>query len=200
MSALETAAGFRVRSGWAATVVVGGSARSPTLLERRILDLSDPAIEESRQPYHAARGALEEGVAEIRRRAGIVRRVTTRSVARLLDEHAEAGRRIRAAGLVVGSLTDPGRITNPHIRAHALEGQLFRSVLGAALATHGLDPVTLVERDAYAEAAHVLKTSQDELKRKVTAFGRSLEGPWRADQKLAALVAWVALAQRNTSI
>ena len=36
---------------------------------------------------------------------------------------------ITRASLVVGSHLDSATIANPHIRAHALEGELFRSAL-----------------------------------------------------------------------
>jgi hypothetical protein len=67
-------------------------------------------------------------------------------------------------------------------------------VLEEALRLHGLSCLVVAERNAYAQAATVLARSQDELKRAVSAFGRSRSGSWRADEKLAALAAWVALA------
>ena len=41
---------------------------------------------------------------------------------------------IAGVGIVVGSLIDPARIGNDHIRIHALEGQLFRGVVAQAAA------------------------------------------------------------------
>ena len=46
--------GFRAHSGWAALVAVGGSAGSPTAIVRRRIELADPAIAGSVQPFHAA--------------------------------------------------------------------------------------------------------------------------------------------------
>ena len=40
-----------------------------------------------------------------------------------MKAYRAAGHEVRSAGLVVGSEIDPAKITNPHIRAHALEGR-----------------------------------------------------------------------------
>jgi hypothetical protein len=53
-AAIETAAiGFSPHSGWAAMVVLGGSAAAPELLARSRVQLIDDDDPESKQPYHA---------------------------------------------------------------------------------------------------------------------------------------------------
>ena len=49
------------------------------------------------------------------------------------------------------------------------------------------------ERNAYAEAANILGQSPEHIKLAIAELGRSVNGPWRADQKMAALAAWVSL-------
>ena len=159
----------------------------------RIITLSDPDVPESKQPYHAAMGILEEDQAKIRSRTAIVRRVASLSVNSALDDFAMTGHQVLQVGLVVGSLTDPKLISNPHIRAHALEGQLFRSVLVETVEAHGLPCSVILEREAYTKAAATLARPEEDMKRVVSALGRSLGGPWRADEKLAALAAWINL-------
>ena len=132
--------------------------------------------------------------ARISSRTAIVQRVAALSVKATLDDFATAGHRILRAGLVVGSLTNPRSISNPHIRAHALEGQLFRRVLAGALEAHGLLCSVVLERDVYTKAAVTLARSEDDVKHAVSALGRSLGGPWRAEEKLAAVVAWMNLS------
>lgn len=190
----EATIGFRVKSGWATAVLLVGPMQSPQALDRRVIDLSDPDVPESKQPYHGGMGKLEEDGAKVERRTKVVQRVTTKSVTDLLKDYSNLGYKIRGTGLVVGSQIDPASIKNPHIRAHALEGRLFRTVLEDAMRSHGLPCLVVVERNAYALAATVLARSEDELKRAVADFGRSLSGPWRADEKMAALAAWMALA------
>ena len=190
----QAALGFRVKSGWATAVLLADPLQSPQVLDHRLVDLSDPAVPESRQPYHAAMGRLEEDGATVATRLEVVRRVTNKSVAELLKDYHDTGYKVRSAGLVIGSQIDPASIKNPHIRAHALEGRLFRTALEDAVRSCGLPYSVMVERNAYSKAAAVLARSEDDLKRAVSGFGRSLSGPWRADEKMAALVAWLALA------
>lgn len=164
------------------------------MVVQRIVELSDPSIPESKQPYHAAMGVLEENKKVIRHRTNVVNRMAAQSVAKLLDHFRTAGYQVNKAGLIVGSQIDPQSISNPHIRAHALEGRLFRTALEDALQVHGVSCVVVVERDAYAKAAGVVCRTEDDVKRALTGLGRSLDGPWRAEQKLAALVAWMCLS------
>jgi len=190
----ETAAlGFRVKSGWTAVVLLTGSVDSPRLRDNRVIDLSDPQFPETRQPYHASFGELETDAKTTNRRVAIVQRITKQSVTELLADYRRNGYAIARAGLVVGSQLDPATIPNPHIRAHALEGQLFRSVLEQALNSHGIRTLVLLERDAYAKAAARLKTPLNDVRRTVQDFGRIIEGPWRAEQKLAAVAAWFCI-------
>lgn len=72
-----------MKSGWAVAVVLGGPANTPAVLDRRRVEVSDPAVPRSRQPFHAGFGRAQGDKA------------------------------------VVGSLADPERITQPHIRALA---------------------------------------------------------------------------------
>ena len=191
----HAALGFRVKSGWAAAVLLTGSARSPQLCDVQRIDLSDPRLPETRQPYHAAMGRLETDTKKISRRVDVVRRIAEKSITKLLAGYRQNGYSIRRAALVVGSRIDPASIANPHIRAHALEGQLFRSVLQESLHAHRILSDVLIERDAYARAAVQLKQSNENVRRMIQNFGRDAKASWRAEQKLAALAAWVPLSE-----
>jgi hypothetical protein len=189
----HAALGFRVKSGWAAAVLLTDSAHLPQLCDVQRIDLCDPRLPETRQPYHAAMGRLETDTRKINRRVDVVRRIAEKSIAKLLAGYRQQNFTIKRAALVVGSQIDPHSVTNPHIRAHALEGQLFRSVLQESLDAHRILSDVLIERDAYARAAVRLKQSNENVRRAVQKFGRDTKAPWRAEQKLAAVAAWVAL-------
>jgi len=194
---MQAALGFRVKSGWAAAVLLAGPAPPRQVADRRVIELSDRAVPESRQPYHAMMGAPPGGGPRLEKRlVRIVESTTRRSIIALLKDYRKSGHAVRAVGLVVGSLTDPTTIANDHIRAHALEGRLFRTALERAVRSFRLPCSVLVERDAYAQAATVLRRPVGELKRAVTELGRALSCPWRADEKVATLAAWMALRDR----
>src|SRR5256885_15185050 len=81
----QAAVGFRVKSGWATAVLLVGPARAPRVADRRVIELSDPAVPTSRQPYHAVMDAAPARGAELERRLRWVgARVTRPSVRRWL--------------------------------------------------------------------------------------------------------------------
>ena len=188
--------GVRVKSGWAAVVLLTGEAPSPQLSDVNRIELCDPRFPETRQPYHAAMGKLETDSAKVNQRARVVRSISQQSVARLLKDYRRNGFRIMRAALVVGSQIDPANIANPHIRAHALEGRLFRSVVEQSLQAHEIRTEVLLERDAYPSVAARLKKSSDDVKRAIQDLRHSASArgrPWRAEEKLAALAALFAV-------
>jgi len=193
----QTAAlGFRVKSGWAAVVLLTGTARSPQLSDLGRIELCDPQRPETRQPYHAAMGELETDSTKLNQRERVVRGISQESLGTLLTSYRQKGYRIRRATLVVGSQINPLTISNPHIRAHAFEGRLFRSAVEETLHDQGIHTDVLLEGDAYARVAARLKQSSDGVRRAIENLGRSTpanSGPWRAEQKLAAVAALLAL-------
>jgi hypothetical protein len=161
-----------------------------------VVELSDPAVPESRQPYHAVLEAPVNTAAHVEKRLRhAVELFTQRSLRALYEQVSNAGYVVREVGLVVGSRIEPSQIKNDHIRAHALEGQLFRTALEEAARSLGWRSLVLVERSAYTEAASALGKPEGDLKRAVAELGRALAGSWRAEEKMAALAAWMALAR-----
>jgi hypothetical protein len=55
--------------------------------------------------------------------------------------------------------------------------------------------VGVKERDLAAEAAETLKRSLEDLNSTVAGFGKVFGPPWRQDEKLSALAAWLVLAK-----
>jgi hypothetical protein len=140
-------------------------------------------------------GKLETDSTKVNQREHVVRSISQQSLTRLLKGYQQKGFRIMRAALVVGSQIDPAEIANPHIRAHALEGRLFPSVVTETLQDHEIRTEVLLERDAYPSVAARLKQSSDDVKRAIQDLGRSAPAkrrPWRAEQKLAALAALFA--------
>lgn len=174
-------------------MLLAGSPRAPRVVDRRTIALSDASVPTSRQPYHAVMGARPREASKVERYLrGIVQRVTRRSLTALLREYRRT-RRVRGVALVVGSTIDPATIGNEHIRAHALEGQLFRTALEGAARADRLPCTTHVERALYAIAAVRLKRPATAIKSVVADLGRAVGGPWRADEKAATVAAWLLL-------
>jgi hypothetical protein len=188
------ALGFRVKSGYAIAVALHGPASAPAAVARHVVALSDPTVVDTRQPYHDGFYTHEEDAPTIARRIGIIERCATESIAAWLKDGRLA--KCRGAGLVVGSVIDPAKVGNPHIRAHASEGRLFRTVLESALQSHGIACEVIVEKQLAAKAAAGLKRRDAEIRKALAGFGKTLGGPWRADEKAASVAAWLALSSR----
>jgi hypothetical protein len=182
------AVGFRVKSGFAIAVTLEGPASAPSAVSRRVVEMSDARVPETRQPYHDGFYHTEEDAREIARRVKIVKRCATQSIAALLKDT-----RATRAGLIVGSLIDPEKVGNPHIRAHANEGRLFRTILEDALTSRGVRCEVIVEKQLPARTAAGLRRAPREIARTLDGFGKVLGSPWRADEKAAATAAWLSL-------
>ncbi len=74
-----------------------------------------------------------------------------------------------------------------------MEGRLFRTVVIDAAEQRGLKCAVRRERDLYADAAKALKKSEAAIRKTLSEIGRHVETGWRAEQKAAALGAWMIL-------
>jgi hypothetical protein len=201
MPALGVVLGFAPHSGWAALVVVGGSPARPEILERRRIEMADPKLQGSRQPYHEADG-LE--LAEARR---LLKRHADRAETLALAALRAVVRDLEARGHVAKEaviLQSSGRqglplesILASHALIHTADGDHFRSALAAAAGRLGLEASGVRERELVAQAETVLGSRGDALRDRVLALGKPLGPPWGADQKAATLAAWMALAERS---
>lgn len=191
---MTAAIGLSVKSGWAAAVLLTGPVSSPSVADSRRIELSDPSVPDARQPYHAGIGMARDRGPDLTRLLRSVRQFGSRSVGGLLQRYEATGQQLAGAGVVVGSLADPEQIVNAHIRIHALEGQLFRTVVTDALGRGAVTYLVWRERDLYGLAAKHLRRTDQDLRGTATALGRGVEGAWRAEQKAATVAAWMALA------
>jgi hypothetical protein len=194
----RAALGWRAHSGWASLIAVGGSPDAPAVVARRRIELTDGTIAGAVQPFHAARG-LELAAAE--RLVGRCREATLRLARRALRATAEElrlqGYGIAACGLLQSSarpLPAFAAVLTSHALVHTAEGELFREALAGAAAAQGLAVVRVKERELLGRCAAELRLGEEALKRRLAELGRTLGPPWRQDEKLATLVAWLALA------
>ena len=182
--------GFRVKSGWAAAVLISNSRKSPpAVVDSRVIELADPTVPHSRQPYHASFGTAQSDIATVTTLERGIERFSRRAIKALVDEYSKH-HRIRTAAVVVASLTDPASIANQHMRAHASEGQLFRRVLVDGLERCGVKVRVVLEREVYELLGKSLRASPAVAKRKVAELGEAV-ARWRAEQKVAAAGAWL---------
>jgi hypothetical protein len=164
-----------------------------TRLQVPLCDAGDP---DARQPYHVVTEQDEaRGMILVRQTMKDATDLATRATRQLMKAAEEENRRVRAAGVVVGSDVDPASLRSLHVRAHALEGRLYREAVEAGLTACGLGRHVLVERDAVVQAAALIGKDPSELKVSLNALGKAVGKPWGAHEKMAAIAAWVALVR-----
>ncbi len=192
--------GFRVHSGWAAAVAIAGPVKAPQVVLRKTVTIADPAIPGSKQPYHAA-AKLELKKAEmlVRRCTASTRALARRAVRGIVTELRGKGLQPGGACLLLSSGREAGplaAILASHPRIHTAEGVFFREALRRACRRCRVKVTGVKEREILAQAAAALRLQAKTLGRRAGRMGRDLGPPWRQDEKLAALAAWLVLARR----
>ncbi len=166
---MRHAIGITPHTGWAACVVVGGSAAKPEIVASEVIEILGEA---ERFCFHrAAEMALAEAerwIAGVRAKALASARL---ALAPLL------AREVDVAAIVAkpGEARPLEEVLASHPRIHTAEGQLYRDVL----------------REACSVPVHVVAPSSLDAAR----VGKLAGPPWGKDQKLAALAAWSVMTR-----
>lgn len=196
----SAALGFRAHSGWTAVVALSVSKGAPRVLARQRLHLVETFIYKFRQPYHTGeRMPLEKAREFISRVEAEARSLAYRAIRELQQTLQEQGYRLTRCGLVLASgrpLPELSHILASHALIHTADGELFRGALLHASARCSLTSKTAKERELLAEASQTLRLKPNDLTRRIGELGRPLGAPWSQDEKLATLIAWLALAAK----
>lgn len=172
----RVAVGLRAKTGRAIAVVLAKDGNVPKFVWRGEVSLVDPSM--TIGPYHTVMDLpWNEATVAVQPLVAAIQEIATNVVRRLIDEH-----HIEAVGVVGSPSRDLARIGNPHIRAHAAEGVLFREVLEVAAKKNHLPCFAFSDREIAAHAHPAI----NEMKRVAGA-------PWRADERMAGWAAWAAL-------
>jgi hypothetical protein len=196
----HAAVGFRAHSGWTALIALAVNNGVPTVLVRERIHLVETFTYEFRQPYHTAEKLQpDEGRAFVSRVQSEAQRLAFDAIRRLKAELNERGYSLDRCGLLLASgmpLPSLDRILASHSLIHAADGELFREALLHASARCGLKPLAVKERELLDSASRALRRKPDDLTHRIAGVGRPLGPPWSQDEKLASLVAWLAMSGR----
>src|SRR5262245_43199785 len=125
--------GFRAKTGRAIAVAVSLDGSTPVFVGRWEVTLHDPRIPATGQPYHEV---MDLPWPEAQARAIPYERqietIAIDALKHLWNELHENSFTLTAVGVVGSPPRNLLKIGNPHIRAHAAEGILFRRVLEIA--------------------------------------------------------------------
>jgi hypothetical protein len=177
--------GFRVHSGWTALVVLEGSATGPVVTQRRRVELSSCL-----QPYHAAERMALPAAAEF------LKHCQDAAVAMAEDAVREIAEETARACVLLGAgrpMRDLAKTLGSHVLIHAAEGEFFRNAVTKACESCRLAVLAVKEREVLSRCMVAFGLSADDLQGRVAKMGKEIGPPWRQDEKLCALAAWLAL-------
>jgi hypothetical protein len=192
-AAHRVALGIKTRIGRATVVAVGGPADAAQVVAK--VQLQVAATFEEGAVFHMGQELpLEEARALVR---DSERRFIERATRDLAAFTAGLGAKIGAAALVAPAakpLPPLQSILAAHPLVHAAEGELYRRVFVEAAAACGPRPARLPPDTLAARAAAALGLTPALVAARLAAMGKASGRPWAADQKEAALAAWLLLA------
>jgi hypothetical protein len=195
----RSAIGIRVHSGWGALIAIAGNTGNLDVIERRRIQIIDPQVAGTFQPYHFAK-TLEIGPAKqhIVRSAAASARLALEAIREVVDRLRDRGYKVIGASILLSSgrpLPAFEKILASHAMIHAAEGEFFRQAFREACTSLKIPVSGIRERDLEEQAHAILGKSATGLQQRIAGFGRKLGPPWTADQKLAAMAAAITLAE-----
>mgnify|MGYP001597844369 CR=1 FL=1 len=201
------ALGFRAGCGGA--VAVGVALDKPRVVLSRFLATAAEGDRLSREPYHVAAEMAQNATGKVPAKAAAAvaegRKRQDKLAAKGLDVIVEQlkgqGCKPVVAALLVnraGWITDllEYSLFAPEHPAVA-EGLAVRDALRFAFGHSGIDVVEMDEKSLPEVAQKQLRLSPAAMESRLKDLGASAGKPWRKEQKLACLAAWVAITQRH---
>ena len=188
------AIGLKPKTGRAVAVVLSGPKNAPELIKRKEVSLTDPQIPATFQPYHEVMEMpWKESEKKVKPYVRAIEKVAAKALAQLVHELRAEGLEVTGVGIAGNADRELAKIGNYHIRAHAAEGLLFRQVLESAARANKLPHHTFLEKTLPAQAASELGCTVTKLNSSLKTLGHLAGPPWRADHRVAATAAWLAL-------
>lgn len=193
------AMGLAPHSGWAAVVVLGGSRADPRVLARSRVEMADHRTPEAKQPYHTVEAlGVEEAARRLAGYMAVAERMAQAALQALVQDLAGRGYLARSVGILESSGRKGSSLASilaSHALIHTADGDHFRQALAAAAERSGLPVSRVRARDLEAQAEARLGHPASSLQKVVKELGRQVGPPWGADQKMAALLAWLLLTE-----
>jgi hypothetical protein len=186
--------GLRAKTGRAIVVVVAGSEASVRAVRRDEIILGTHATPALFQPYHAVMSLhWDDAVVAAKKSEQAIADAATRGLESLLIDLRTQGLDPVCVAVVGAPERKLASIGNSHIRAHAAEGVLFRQVWQLAARAVGVPSMTFAEKGIESFAATRLGVDLETLRARLADFGQAVGRPWRANEKAAAMAAWMGL-------
>lgn len=194
---MPTALGLRGQKGGAVAVALTVEAGEPRILASTFLKTHAAGDRLSFEPYAVAfeLGAGDEARAAVAEGRARQDRLATEALKQVVDGKAAiAALLVNRAGWIT-DLLEYSLGWADHVPV--AEALAVREALRAAFRDTGAPFVELDEKSLPALAAETLDLSPQDIDAQLKALGAVAGRPWRKEQKLACLAAWIAAADAN---
>jgi hypothetical protein len=141
----------------------------------------------------------EQAEAAVQKTAIAIEHLATEALAGLLRDVEAGGFSVLSVAIVGAPERRLEAIGNPHIRAHAAEGVLYRHALEVAASGHSLPSRVFPDQGLLALGESKLGLTGLEIPSCLARLGKLFGRPWRADEKMAVVAAWMALVEPDSS-
>jgi hypothetical protein len=199
-SGRTAALGFAPHSGWAALIGLGIDGGMPRILSRGRVEMAEDA--ESKQPYHAVEGLeVPQAAKRLQAYEAEAGRKAHEALKRVVGELAGDGSRVVGVGILESAGRKGSSLAatlSSHALIHTADGDHFRNALARAADRCRLPVFRVRARDLDAEASRGIGQTPRALRAALQRLGREMGPPWTADQKAAALLAWLVLTREST--
>ncbi len=200
----RAAIGFHMHSGWGALVTVSHEAGTVKILERRRIEVINPKIPGTRQPYHfSERLEFPEAEKFLTRCFSASLQLALAVIRDSLDSLRERQYSVGGAAVVLASgraLPPLAKILASHASIHTAEGEFFREVIWKACQSLDIPISGFRERDLHDCMAAAFGNAAIKISHQISTMGRSIGPPWTTDQKTAAFAALLALSNKKKSL
>lgn len=203
--------GFRALKGGSVVVGVATDGNEPRVVLSSFLATAAEDDRLSLEPYHVAAGMergphggasaqAEAAVAEGRKRQDVLAAAGLEDIVGKLrlegGEHVVAALLVNRAGWI-SDLLDYSLAFADH--PPVAEGLAVRDALRFAFGRVGIDVAEMDEKSLPERASKELGLGSADIDVRLKDLGATVGRPWRKEQKLACLAAWIAVAARTVS-
>ncbi|WP_404711766.1 hypothetical protein [Sphingomonas sp. MMS24-J13] len=197
---MTAAIGLRAQKGGCVAVGLAIEHGQPRILISTLIQTHRPGDRLSFEPFAVAAGmARDEAAAAVAEGRARQDRLAADGLQALADRLAAAGCRPTVAALLINragwitDLLDYSRAWTEH--GPVAEGLAVREALRFGVRETGTALIEQDEKALPAYAAAVLGLAPAGIDARLKALGETVGRPWRKEQKLACLAAWVALVR-----
>ncbi len=179
-------------------VVLGSSPAGLQVLARSRVGLIDPRDPESRQPYHAVETVcIEEATGRLQGYMAAAKSMALAGIQSACEDLQGQGYHLKSVGIIEAAARKQSSLSSilaSHALIHAADGDHFRNALAATAEQHGIAVSRIPARALEEQAVARLRKPLQEVRDTVGSLRRQVGPPWGADQKQAALLAWLLLS------